>query len=269
MTDTQHVVMFSGGISSWGTAKRVAARYGTEHLTLLFADTKMEDEDLYRFLDEAAADVFGSAPPRLIKLADGRTPWEVFFDKQMLGNGVRALCSMELKQKVLDNWMREHCDKATTIAYVGIDWTEQHRYVRLARRRGEQGWRYEAPLCDPPYITKDTLFRLLADAGIKRPRLYDMGFSHNNCAGFCVRAGAGHFINLLRLMPERYRFHEDLEEEFREQVRAGATILTMTEDGKRTPMTLRELRLAVEAGPTDQFKYDIGGCGCFVDDAAE
>ena len=50
----QHVVMFSGGAGSWMTAKRVAEKHGTDNLILLFADTLIEDEDLYRFLDEAA-----------------------------------------------------------------------------------------------------------------------------------------------------------------------------------------------------------------------
>jgi len=35
----EHVVMFSGGIGSWATARRVADEHGPEHLTLLFADT--------------------------------------------------------------------------------------------------------------------------------------------------------------------------------------------------------------------------------------
>ena len=39
----RHVVQFSGGIQSWAAAKRVAAEHGTDNLTLLFADTKMED----------------------------------------------------------------------------------------------------------------------------------------------------------------------------------------------------------------------------------
>jgi len=41
--------MFSGGITSWAAAKRVAAEHGADNTLLLFTDTKMEDEDLYRF----------------------------------------------------------------------------------------------------------------------------------------------------------------------------------------------------------------------------
>lgn len=67
---TKHVVMFSGGIGSWAAAKRVAERHGTADMVLLFTDTKTEDEDLYRFIDEAAADV--GAP--LVKIADAERP---------------------------------------------------------------------------------------------------------------------------------------------------------------------------------------------------
>ena len=68
---TTHVVMFSGGVGSWMTSKRVADKYGVENLHLLFADTLMEDEDLYRFLEEAAENIGG----KLIKIVEGRTPW--------------------------------------------------------------------------------------------------------------------------------------------------------------------------------------------------
>ncbi|MGP4029731.1 hypothetical protein [Actinomadura sp. 3N407] len=77
-----HVVMFSGGINSWAAARRVADEHGTGKLQLLFADTYAEDEDLYRFLEEAAAQI--GAP--LVRIADGRTPWQVFDDEHYLGN---------------------------------------------------------------------------------------------------------------------------------------------------------------------------------------
>ena len=40
----KRVCMFSGGVSSWAAAKREAERNGVEGLTLLFADTKEEDD---------------------------------------------------------------------------------------------------------------------------------------------------------------------------------------------------------------------------------
>src|SRR4051812_7862855 len=126
----QHLVMFSGGIGSWAAAKRVAAAHGTADLVLLFTDTLMEDEDLYRFLPEAAANVGG----RLVRIADGRTPWGVFFDRRFLGNSRIDPCSEVLKRKLASKWRNEHCQPESTIVYVGIDWTEQHRIEGMAAR---------------------------------------------------------------------------------------------------------------------------------------
>src|SRR5690349_19447210 len=80
----KHVVMFSGGLGSWMTAKRVAEQHGTDGLFLVFADVggqhasphAGEDEDTYRFIREAAANVGG----QLVWLNEGRDIWQVFKD---------------------------------------------------------------------------------------------------------------------------------------------------------------------------------------------
>ncbi len=61
--------------------------------------------------------------------------------------------------------------------------------------------------------------------GIAPPRLYAMGFPHNNCGGFCVKAGQAHFALLLRTMPERYAYHEAKENELRAELGWRQTIL--------------------------------------------
>lgn len=67
------VQMSSGGTGSWAAARRVADWYGTDDMVLLFADTLVEDEDLYRFLMEAAQDI--GVP--VTRVCDGRTPDQV------------------------------------------------------------------------------------------------------------------------------------------------------------------------------------------------
>lgn len=47
------VMSFSGGLCSWFAARRLVDRYGPSRVILLFADTLMEHDDLYRFLDDA------------------------------------------------------------------------------------------------------------------------------------------------------------------------------------------------------------------------
>jgi hypothetical protein len=82
----RHVVLFCGGITSWAAGCRVVDTCGTANLTLAFADVRSEGEDLYRFLDQAAAQIGAS----LIRLADGRTPWQVFAEEDYIGMRLSA-----------------------------------------------------------------------------------------------------------------------------------------------------------------------------------
>lgn len=253
-----HVVMFSGGIGSWAAAKRVVEREGNQAVTLLFADTLMEDEDLYRFLNEAAENV--GAP--LVRVVEGRTPWEVFEADRFIGNTRADSCSKMLKRRMTDRWIRTNFRAETVTMHVGIDWTEAHRYERLAKRK--LPWRYEAPLMLDPPLTKPDLFEWLARESIKPPRLYEMGFPHNNCGGFCIKAGHAHFKLLLERMPERYAYHEAREDAFRAK-HGDAAILRDRSGGVTTPLPLRVLRERIQSQQRID-EFDFGGCGCFVDE---
>jgi 3'-phosphoadenosine 5'-phosphosulfate sulfotransferase (PAPS reductase)/FAD synthetase len=144
MGNTQYVVLLSGGITSWAAAKRVAETHGTANMTLLFADTGMEDEDCYRFVHEGAENI--GAP--LVILKEGRTPWELFRDQKMIGTSKADICSRMLKRDPLDKWRNENCDPETTKMVVGILWDEPHRIARLQELC--KPWQYIAPLCDKP-----------------------------------------------------------------------------------------------------------------------
>ena len=259
----KHVIGFSGGVTSWMAAKRVAERHGTADMTLLFADTRMEDEDLYRFIVQAASNV--GAP--LVVLADGRTPWGVFNDERFLGNSRIDPCSKILKRKLLDKWRDANMNQLTDVNYVGLDWTELHRVERLLPR--VVPWRYEAPLCEKPWIDKTEALAALEREGIKPPRLYGMGFPHNNCGGFCVKAGQAQFKLLLDKMPDRYRFHEEQEEALRARLGKDVSILRDRRGGESKPLTLKDFRERVQADAKDHDELDFGGCGCAIDEPPE
>lgn len=259
----KHVVMFSGGIGSWAAAKRVVARHGTADVVLLFADTLIEDEDLYRFLADAARDI--GVP--VTRVADGRTPWQVMRDERVIGNTRFDPCSKILKRQACDRWLRENCDPAETTLYLGIDWTEGHRFDdgsgRGAKHRlARQGWHAEAPLCDAPFHFKGDLVAELEAAGIAPPRLYAMGFPHNNCGGFCIKAGQAQFANLLEHFPDRYREHEAEELATMAHIGHPYTILRDRRGGQTRPLPLAELRRRIEGGG-DFDRDEWGGCGCF------
>jgi len=255
----RHIVQFSGGVGSWAAAKRVAQQHGTDDLVLLFADTLIEDEDLYRFVDEAAANIGG----QFVRIADGRTPWEVFRDVRFIGNTRIDPCSRVLKRELLRQWLTDNCDPAETVCYLGIDWTEDHR-MEKARDRWAP-WNVEAPLCEAPFITKPQLLAALTAEGIAPPRLYAMGFPHNNCGGFCVKAGQAQFALLLKAFPERYAEHEAQEEAMREMLGADVSIMRDRSGGDLRPLTMRRFRERLQSGQLGLFdQFDWGGCGCAV-----
>lgn len=258
--------MFSGGLGSWLTAKRVAEKHGTDDVTLLFADVGSdrslhvgEDEDTYRFITEAAADVGAE----LVTVRDGRDIWQVFHDDRFLGNTRLANCSKFLKQKPCREWLEAHCAPDETTVYVGIDWTEMHRLPAI-----EAGWapyRVGAPMTEKPYLDRDDMLAACRDAGIEVPRLYRAGFPHNNCGGFCVRAGQAQFELLLREHPDRYAFHEGEEQGLREDLGKDVAILRDRTGGVLTPLTLRAFRERIEDQPDLFDPLDFGGCGCFTE----
>lgn len=252
----RHVVQFSTGLASWGSAVRVKERFGAESMVLLMADVNMEDEDNYRFAREASEQLGVT----ITRVADGRTPWEVFFDEGMMGSSRVDLCSRILKRKLLDKWRKENTTAEDSVVYVGMMWDEGDRLEGVRRRLAP--WTVEAPMMDKPYLTKHDLETTTRKLGIEPPRLYGMGMPHANCGGFCVKAGQAQFATLLRVMPERYRFHEAQEERFR-ALHGDVSIMTDRRGGEKKPLSMKAFREGIEAGGTcDMFEW--GGCGCGV-----
>lgn len=266
----KHVVMFSGGLGSWATARRVAERYGTDDLWLVFADVKGtstsphagEDEDTYRFITEAAANVGGT----LVTLNEGRDVWQVFHDNRFLGNSRLANCSKFLKQQPCRAWLDANCDPTDTAVHVGIDWTETHRVPAIVN--AYLPFTADAPMTERPFVDRDAVRAACEAEGIAIPRLYKAGFPHNNCGGFCVRAGQAQFELLLREHPDRYAYHEAKEQELRGYLDADVAILRDRTGGTSTPLTLTRFRERLEVQPSLFDGLDFGGCGCFVDDAS-
>lgn len=254
-----HVVMMSSGAGSAVAGWRVAQRYGPDDVTLLFADVNGEHPDNYRFLAEAAPWIGA----KLIWLDnDGKTIWDVFHEQRFLGNSRVDPCSKLLKRQPMRRWLEENCDPEDTIAYIGFDWTEEHRAKRAAGYWSP--WTMQCPLMWPPMIDKAQVLAVLADAGIEPPLLTRKGFPHANCGGGCVKAGIGQFKQLLRMFPDTYAEWEANEEVLRQEL-GDVAILRSRRGGTTTPMPLRSLRLQVEAEPTLFGDEEYAACNCMME----
>lgn len=256
-----HVIFFSSGVASFVAALRVLKKYGTSNLFLVFADTKMEDQDNYRFLNESANYIGG----KLIHLIDGRNPWDVFNESKWLSHR-GAKCSFELKIKPCREWIKNQgFDPKNTILYFGINFEEIERLENI--KNNWAPFKVEAPLCWKSWMDYPEIMRACAETGIKRPRLYDLGFAHANCGGFCIKAGKKHFRNLLEKMPERYLWHEQKEQDFLKANKyQNIGILRKTVNGKTKGMSLKEWRNEIRSDKQLNLFEAMGGCGCFVDE---
>lgn len=237
----------SGGLASAANAI-LAARAGVPYV-MVFADTTIEDDDLHRFLYDL--ETYLGQP--IIRLKDGRDPWDVFVDVQFIGNSQTAHCSKFLKTAQVKKFADAVCRPDDPII-LGMYPGDVERIV-------------------------------VQEAGIKKPRIYEMGFPHNNCGGMCVRAGQGQFARLLDLRPALYARQEQRNEYARKAIEAKTAVriangtyrgknekgsaggfIRVTRNGETEYLHMKEFREHVQSGELIPARYEMGGCGCFVDD---
>lgn len=259
----KHIVSLSGGTASAVAAHRVIERYGSENTSLWFADTSWEDEDLYRFLKDL--EHFFKIP--IQRHVDGRTPLEVAEQRKLIPNNRFAPCSMELKVRPFRECISQ-LSKPLTV-HLGLDWTEMHRAERPKKEYETMPgvtvdlpllWK---PMANPPH-------RLTTESwGIRTPRLYDMGFPHNNCGGRCVRQGKGGWIRLQQMFPKRFAAVRDWEKE--QQAKGGAranhTIAKDQSGYSTTPLSLTtlEARLGGAQLLLLEWEGDSDSISCFCE----
>lgn len=266
----------SGGLASAANAI-LAARAGVPFI-MVFADTTIEDDDLHRFLYDL--ETYLKHP--IIRLKDGRDPWQVFEDVGYIGNSQKAHCSKMLKTQMVAKFANMVC-RPDDPMILGMYRDESERLDRAAVNWAPRPVR--SRLIEQSIYPSDVEQIVCVEAGIKKPRLYDMGFPHNNCGGMCVRAGQGQFARLLDLRPATYAKNEQRNEQVRKTIakRAAERIAAGTYKGKtggessggfirvkRNGVTeylhMKEFRERVQSGELIPARYEMGGCGCFVDD---
>jgi 3'-phosphoadenosine 5'-phosphosulfate sulfotransferase (PAPS reductase)/FAD synthetase len=253
------VVLYSGGKGSFMAAYLAKKMYGAT--LLYFNDTKTEDYDLYRFIRETAE--WLDLP--LVSDSYGKDVWEVFEEKKFVGNSRVDVCSRVLKRDRSHKWIRKNypnSDKTDVI--VGLGMFEQHRVEKATPHW--KPYNLVAPLFDSMVDEKELFQQLLLESGIKQPRLYDLGFPHNNCGGFCVKAGLAQFKMLYEKLPEVYLYHEQKQEELMVKCPKVRPFLKKQIKGKTHYLTLKQYREQyLEDGQLKlsfDEEYDFGGCGC-------
>jgi len=253
----KHIVSFSGGLGSAITADMVCKQYGKDNVVLLFADTLVEDEDLYQF----NKDVVSLLGCRYIRIAEGRTPWQVFNDVKYIGNNRVDPCSKILKRDFLRKYLKNNYTPEECTIWIGIDCTEEHRLKPVVERN--KPYSYRSILIENNiFLTNEYKNKWCEINDINIPRLYVMGFAHNNCGGFCVKSGQAQFKKLWEMLPDTYADNEQQEQIAMTKNPSLKPFLRKTINGKLRYLTLKEYREEFLDTGKEVDETDFGGCGC-------
>jgi len=252
----KHIISFSGGMGSFAEAVACVNKYGKDNVVTLFSDTLIEDRDLYKFMDECVK--FLGCEHIVIK--EGRTPFEVFKDVKYMGNTRVDPCSKVLKRDFINGYIKNNWLPEDIEVHLGIDYSEEHRLRRVQDRM--RPYVYRSTLVeDGRIIAKD----FSAQFGISPPRLYAFGLGHNNCGGFCVKAGLGHYKKLLEGDRDQYIRFEEKEAKVYADTPGTLPFLRKRIGGVKRYMTLKEYRQALEQNSnylSEDEEQELGGCGC-------
>lgn len=147
-------------------------------------------------------------------------------------------CSKFLKREILGKFAGQF---SNVVDVFGFSWLEKSRIDRLLKYKPNSWF----PLTEPPYVTNTEIGDWLQIGyGVKSPRMYSMGFSHNNCKGFCVKAGLGQAYDVWKHFPHVYNYNERMQEKFFVEISPHGRFLK--KNGKH--ISLKELRELFEKG---------------------
>lgn len=256
----KHLISIGGGFSSTiELPLAVIDKYGAENVDMVIACLAGESPDLWRLVDECERRTGKhikriSYQPYRQYVEDAPAAmwwdiWDVFFQQGRMGSSLADPCSRILKRETLRAYIQDTYEPSSTVLHVGITAHEIDRMMAIQRNWGAAGYRVEADLADRRVVGTSAQ-RCKAMLGWT-PRLYEWGASHNNCGGFCVKAGHAQMARLLWYEPELYAYHEVQEERFQRTFDTDATIMRdrVTVDGvtTSTPLSMVEFRERMQA----------------------
>ena len=172
----------------------------------IYIDIADQHPDSLRFIMDCEKAL--GQPISILKSTEYRCVGDVCRAYRFVNSAHGAKCTEVLKKRVRKKWEYEH--KGYDITYVwGMDLNEQHRADRLIE--GMPQFDHEFPLIDKRLVKADT-HGICSQLGIKRPVMYDMGYTNNNCVG-CVKGGAGYWNKIRVDFPNVFADRAKMERE--------------------------------------------------------
>ena len=159
-----------------------------------------EDEDCYRFIDDAAAKNVGG---QLVVLNEAGPSGRSFGITGCWATRASPSAVTSSSKSQPASGSKQNCQPEDTMIYVAST-GPRCTVSRPSNATTNRGWRSH-PLTEPPYLDKEDMLKWCADEGLV-PRACT-NRTPANCGGGCVRAGQGQFA-ALRNPPERFAYWE-------------------------------------------------------------
>lgn len=172
----------------------------------IYIDIADQHPDSLRFIKDCEQALGKSIS--ILKSTEYRCVGDVCRAHRFVNSAHGAKCTEVLKKRVRKKWEWEHQNYDITYAW-GMDLNEKHRANNLIESMPD--FHHEFPLIDRQ-LTKADAHGVCASLGIKRPAMYDLGYSNNNCVG-CVKGGAWYWNKIREDFPEVFADRAKMERE--------------------------------------------------------
>lgn len=186
-------VCFSCGAASAVAAKLTLERYGdTCAVRVLNNPVIEEDEDNRRFL----ADVQDWLGVQIEDVRNSKYPnasaEEVWDRRGGMSFPHGAPCTFHLKKEARQQWENDNKPDWHVLGF-GAEEQDRHDMFTLTERANV------LPVLIDAGMTRQDCFEYVVNAGLKPPRIYDLGYPNANCIG-CVKATSPTYWNHVRKM---------------------------------------------------------------------
>ena len=204
------VAWWSAGITSAVACKIALELY--QNVELYYIDIDTAHEDNARF--KADYERWYGCEIKTLKSKDFNNQFEVIEKTGAINTPYGAPCTLHLKKKVRFDFERlNKLSLFNTRTILNQVWGYEYEKKEINRAiRHLQQYPVTKPLFPliEKGITKDMCAGLLLKNGITLPKMYELGYSNNNCIG-CVKGGKGYWNKIKTDFPPVFQRMAELE----------------------------------------------------------
>ena len=170
----------------------------------IYIDIDDQEEDTMRFIKDCEKAL--GKKITILKSEYGCVENAILSAGVIYMRGGFAPCTNYLKKRVRKQWEDAHKNEEITY-YWGMDVNEVERAERL--RESMPNFNHRFPLIEN-HLTKESSHAILQELGIKRPKMYELGYPNNNSVG-CVKGGMGYWNKIRKDFPEIFEKRSKME----------------------------------------------------------